>query len=125
MMEKEDLNEFARSLIKYVRDAAVGSMYVQLHAGNLGSPIVKRWHDMKFQGNIDKMCEMIISDTLDDTIFNLLEAIDSNNMDFSFTTKAGKMINLNEEGYGELGGSYMGEWRSELSNEPCFNNIKK
>jgi hypothetical protein len=122
-MQPEELNEFAASVVKHIRDNAVRSMYTQLYTTN--SPIAKRWHEQKVSGNIDRLSEMLISDSVDDTIFYLLNAIDNGDIIMSFKANNKKEINLTEEGLGELGGGYIAEWRSEYSKEPCFNDLKQ
>jgi len=116
-MSKEETIEFAKLLIQNVRDLAIKSCDVQLHATNMKSPTAKRWRDAKNSGDIDKFGETIISDCVDDTIFYFLLAIDEGLLNVSFTLSNGKSVALTNDITGELGGSYMGEWRSKYSNE--------
>ncbi len=122
-MSQEETIEFAKLLVQNVRDSAIKSCDVQLHATNMRSPIAKRWRDAKNSGDIDKFGETIISDCLDDTIFYFLLAIDEGLLNVSFTTSNGKSVALTNDIIGELGGWYMGEWRSKYSKERYSNDL--
>ena len=120
---KEEVIEFAKLLIQNVRDLAIKSGDVQLHTNNLNSPIAKRWHDAKINGEIERLQEMIISDSIDNTIFYFLHAIDEGLLNLSFKPLNGKEVNLSTDGLGELSGWYMGEWRSKYTAERCFDDL--
>lgn len=122
-MLKEEIIEFAKLLIQNVRDSSIKSGDVQLHTNNLNSPIAKRWHDAKINGEIEHLEEMIISDSIDNTIFYLLNAIDEGLLNLSFKASNGKEVNLSTDGLGELSGWYMGEWRSKYTTERCFDDL--
>ncbi len=122
-MTQEEITEFAKLLVRNVRDAAIRSADNQLYADNMNSPIAKRWRNARDVGNIDEFGEDIIVDTVDDTIFYFLLAIDEGLLSLSFTTPEGKDIALTSDIIGELGGWYMGEWRSKYSSERCSNDL--
>jgi hypothetical protein len=122
-MTEEEITQFAKLLVKHVRDAAIKSADVQLYAHNMNSPIAKRWRSRKESGNIDKFAEEVIADCVDNTIFYFLLAIDEGLFKASFTASNGKDIPLADDIIGELGGWYMGEWRSEYSEERCSNDL--
>jgi len=122
-MTQEEITEFAKLLVKNVRDAAINSADNQLYANNLNSPVAKRWRDYRENGNIDKFGESVIADTVDDTIFYFLLAIDEGLLNLSFTTPDGKNIPLTSDIIGELGGWYVGEWRSKYSAKRCSNDL--
>jgi len=65
---------------------------------------------------------MIISDTVDDTIFYLLLAVDEGLLNISFTSSDGKKVNVEGDIIGELGGWY-GEWRTKYSTQRWFDDI--
>lgn len=119
----EEITEFAKLLVRNVRDAAIKSAENQLYAKNNDSPIAKRWKNAKNGGNMDELGESIIADTVDDTIFYFLLAIDEGLLSLSFNTSDGKNIALTNDIIGELGGWYMGEWRSKYSEERCSNDL--
>ena len=62
---------------------------------------------------------MVIPDTVDETVFHLLRAIDQGLLKLSFTAANGKKVDLPTDGLGELAGWYMGSggWRSLHSKE--------
>jgi hypothetical protein len=122
-MQKKEIIEFGKVLVQQVRDVAIKSCDVQLHANNMRSPIAKRWRDAKNSGNIDGFGAMVIQDCVDDTIFYLLEAIDHGFLNISLNMPNGEAINLTAEGLGELSGWYAGEWISKYSNERFSNDI--
>ena len=122
-MIKKEIIEFGKVLVQQVRDSAIKSCDVQLHAHNMNSPIAKRWRDAKNSGNIDEFGATVIQDCVDDTIFYLLEAIDNGLLNITLNTPNGETINLTAEGLGELSGWYAGEWVSKYSNERFSNDI--
>jgi len=122
-MSNEETIELAKLLVQNIRDMAIKSCDIQLYADNMRSPIAKRWRDARNNGNVDKFAEMIISDTVDDTIFYLLLAIDEGLLNISFTSSDGKKVSVEGDIIGELGGSYMGEWRTKQSTQRCFDDI--
>jgi hypothetical protein len=119
-MLKQEIIEFGKLLVSSVRDVTIRSCDVQLHTDNLDSPIARRWRDAKSNGQTNVLGEMIIADSIDDTIFFLLQAIDQGILDLSIKSSTGEYINLSEEGHGELSGWYIGDWRSEFSQERNF-----
>ena len=122
-MKQDNITEFARLLVQKVRDNAIRSSDIQLHAHNMKSPIAKRWRDARESGDIDKFGESLIADCVDDTIFYLLLAIDEGVINLSFKSSDGNNVALPDEAIGELGGLYMGEWRSEYSSERVSNDL--
>ncbi len=122
-MSIEERNEFAKLLVQNIRDMAIKSCDVQLYANNMRSPSAKRWRDAKDSGNTDKFAEMVIADTVDDTIFYLLLAVDEGLLNISYNTDDGKKVNVDGDIIGELGGWYVGEWRTEHSTQRYFGDI--
>ena len=62
---------------------------------------------------------IVVPDTVDDTIFHLLDAIDNGLLNLSFTAANGKKVDLPTDGLGELAGWYIGTggWRALYSQE--------
>jgi hypothetical protein len=121
-MQQELINVFIESLVKNVRDRAIASCDIQLYTSNMNSPIAARWNRIKKEETINEFAEMLISDVVDDVLFSFLDAIDNGILEIIVKIND-KQINLSEDGLGELGGSYMGEWRSEFTKERCFNDL--
>lgn len=120
-MSKQVIEEFAKLVMENVRDYAIKSADVQLHATNLKSPIAKRWNE-KLKDSNKEFAEMLIADSVDQALFYLFEAIDNGALNIIFTSKSGESINLTNDGLGELSGWFMGDWRMKYSNERFFDD---
>jgi hypothetical protein len=121
-MEEKDRIEFAKLLMQYVRDEAIRSSDIQLHAHEHGqSPSAKRYKEAIQSGQSLKLGEMLITDSIDSALFYFFYAIDNGLINLSFTNSEGKTIKLTDDG--EWAGWYMGEWRYDLSKERCDNDL--
>jgi hypothetical protein len=109
-MTTPEIEEFAKILIKEVRDAAIQSNDRELRPGG-GSPVGKRWRDAAQGNDLEKIGRVLIPDIVDDTLFYLLRAIDEGLLPLSFQAKDGKKVDLSVGGKGELAGWYTGSWR--------------
>lgn len=111
------LDEFARTLVRQVRDAAIRSCDRQLDPA-AQSPIATRWAEA-FSAGPTEAVRTAIPDCIDETIFWLLQAIDQGILRLSYTDEAGDVVDLNELGLGELSGWYMGSggWRAQHSEQ--------
>lgn len=115
-MPKPEIEEFARILVREVRDAAIQCSDRCLNPQAIHA-IAKRWRESARAGQLEPIAKAIIPDVVDNTIFYLLHAIDEGSLQLSFTASNGKTVNLTKEGLDELGGWYMGEWRETLTKE--------
>jgi len=63
--------------------------------------------------------DVLIPDSVDAAIYFLLKAIDDGVLRLKIIDRAGKEIDLNEDGLGELAGWYVGPdgWRAQYSAE--------
>lgn len=117
-MPSPEIKEFAKILVQQVRDAAIqsGDRRTRVDAMHI---VAKRWKDAARNENLEPIADVLIPDIVDDTVFHLLRAIDQGLLRFSFTASNGKVVNLPEDGLGELSGWYMGSggWRAMYSNE--------
>lgn len=111
-MKKTQLENFAELLIRQVRDEAVRSCDQQLES-HAQSPIAKRWRS---DGLSPKG---MIPDCIDETIFQLLRAMDEGLIRFTFCPPGEEPLDLTDGGGGELAGKFMGSggWRSIYSAE--------
>lgn len=124
-MSTEERDEFAKLLVHFVRDAAIKSCDVQLHATNFNSPIAKRWREALNSGDSIKFAEMLIADSIDEAIFHLLNSVDEGLFNFLFNSSNGSQLSFSDNDYaGELAGWYSGEWRFKLSGERAYNNFE-
>lgn len=120
-MDQNDREEFGRILARCIRDASIQSCDRRLEAG-VTTTIARRWHEAVQANDSSQLAKTLIADIVDDAIFWLLHAIDEGSLRMSFTTSAGRVIDLTTEGLGELAGWYLGEdgWRARFSQERCF-----
>jgi hypothetical protein len=105
------LEEFANVLIEHVRDRAIQNADMLLR-GEAQGPTARRWQSAGVQDAKGFVSEIAIPDVVDDTIFFILNAIDQESLHLVFVQRNGQKFDLTEDGLGELGGWFMGEWRS-------------
>ena len=116
-MPSKEIDEFARILVRQIRDAAVQSCDEQLRP-TVGSPVAKRWRESGAEGQ-GPPPGVVIPDCVDETVSYLLHAIDQGLLHLRFVSSSGKEVDLTEDGLGELAGWYMasGGWRAMHSEE--------
>lgn len=112
------IEEFAKRLVEHVRDNAVRSSDAALRP-TARSPVAKRWAKAVAEKSCTETAATVIPDIVDDVIFYLLDAIDNGNLKLAFTASNGTVVDLTEQGLGELAGWYMGTegWREKYSKE--------
>lgn len=115
-MPNPEIEEFAKILVQQVRDAAIKSCDGALRP-NAAYPVAKRWKETASDGALKPIATVVIPDTVDETVFHLLRAIDQGFLKLSFTAANGKKVDLPTDGLGELAGWYMGSggWRALYS----------
>lgn len=115
-----EIEEFAKILIEWVRDAAIQSnnrIFKEEHA------IAKRWKEaMASSASLEEFAKLIIPDIVDSTISHLLGAIDQEVLRLTFTAADGKSIDLITETDG-LSGLYGGEWCEKYTNERFVDDL--
>jgi hypothetical protein len=113
-----EIEEFGRALVERVRDAAIRSCD-RLLDPNAASPVAKRWRESMPTSDAQKLAKALIPDIVDETISNLLLAIDQELFPLSFVASTGRSVDLVVEGLAELSGAYGGSpgWRSKYSKE--------
>jgi hypothetical protein len=113
-----EIEEFAKSLVEQVRDLAIGSNDVALRPAGK-SPVAKRWAQAAARQTPMEFAATVIPDIVDDTTFYLLNAIDQGELKLTYTAPNGTVVDLTEQGLGELAGWYMGSegWREKYSKE--------
>jgi hypothetical protein len=122
-MPKPEIEEFAKLLVREVRDRAIVSCDSQLQAHSNG-PTAKRWRENLTDGASKALALAMIPDCIDDAVFYLLHAIDTAALRVSFTAANGTVIDLSNEGMGELAGWFAGSdsWRSKYSEQRFFDD---
>jgi len=122
-MRSPEIEEFAKTLVRQVRDEAVRSRDRLLTQTE--NPVSKRWKEAARDGNLESIAGVLIPDIVDETLFYLLRAIDQKLLQLTFTASNGRTTNLSTDGLGELGGWYMGSpgWRLMYSEERFVDDL--
>ena len=101
-MPNTEIEEFAKIIVKQVRDAAIRDCDRKLRT-DAGGPVAKRWRELAPKKNFESVASVLIPDIVDDTVFQLLRALDQGLLKLSFTSSNGNIVDLPEDGLGELG----------------------
>jgi hypothetical protein len=114
----DTLEAFARALIKSVRDPAIRQCD-ELASGRTVGPQSARRKDISGNRTLRDEFAKLVPSIVDETLFQLLDAIDNGTIEIDFRSVKGETINLAEAGNGELGGWFMGRggWRAIYSDE--------
>jgi hypothetical protein len=118
-MPAPEIEEFAKLLVKEVRDRAILSCDSRLKKCFKG-PIAKRWRANLRDKSSRDLAKSMIPDCIDDALFYLLYAIDSGVLRLSFTASNGNVVDLTTDGLGELAGWLAmgkGGWKSHYSQQ--------
>jgi hypothetical protein len=115
-MPSPEIEEFARILVRQVRDIAIQSCDALLQP-QANSPVAKRWREAGWRG--PGSMAAVIPDCVDTTVFYVLHAIDEGALGLGFVSSNGRTVDLTEEGGSELAGWYMGTggWRAMYTEE--------
>lgn len=111
-----EIEEFAKILVEWVRDAAIRSCDTMFQSKG---PTGKRWTEAAVaSGSPESFSKVLIPDIVDSTIAHLLGAIDQEVLRLSFTASNGNTVDLTTES-GELSGWYGGGdgWCDKFSKE--------
>lgn len=111
-----EIEEFAKILIRHVRDASIQSNDRALHEEHV---VAKRWKEAAAGGSPEEFAKVLIPDIVDDTLFYLLHAIDDGLLKLSFTASNGRTVDLPADGLSELARWYMNadEWLTRYATE--------
>jgi len=120
-MPTQEIDEFARTLVQHVRDAAIRSCDALLEP-QAGSPAARRWKGLDATSSD---LRVVIPDAVDEAVFGVLQAIDQGLLRLKFVSSSGIEVDLTEEGKGELSGWYIGSggWRAMFSSERFVNDF--
>ena len=124
-MPKPEIEEFARLLVTEVRDRSIASCDMQLRP-EINSPVAKRWRKkLTDAASCSDFATEMIPDCVDETLGNLLQAIDSGVLRVSFVASNGNVVDLAEEGMGELAGWLGGDgWIAKYSQQRFINDFE-
>ncbi len=124
---KSEIEEFARLLVRIVRDRSIVSCDGQTKLES-NSPIALRWRRFHIDANSTALAEAMISDCVDDAIFHLLQAIDCGDLQLRFVASTGTIVDLTKDGMGELAGWYMmGKegWRAQFTQQRFSDDLDR
>jgi hypothetical protein len=122
-MPNPEIEEFAKLLVQNIRDKAIEACDENLQPAARHA-IAQRWREAAPNETPDSVAKVIIPDIVDNTLFQLLSAIDNGQLKLSFTTSTGNVVNLTKEGLGELAGWYAGTtWIAQYSKERFVNDF--
>jgi hypothetical protein len=123
-MPKSEIEEFAKLLVREVRDRTIVSCDAQLQAQS-NSPTARRWRENLKDASSKALAMSMIPDCVDDALFHLLHAIDTGALRLSFTATNGTVVDLSSEGMAELAGWFMGSdaWRANYSQQRFFDDF--
>lgn len=115
-MPRPEIEEFAKVLVREVRDRAVKGCDLNLRPGARSRTAV-RWREAGITAG--SQTNVLIPDSVDAAVFFLLNAIDQGVLRLQYTTAEGNVVDLSRDGLGELSGWYMGSegWRAMFSEE--------
>ncbi len=112
----DDLQEFARQLMRAVRDEAIRSCDRYL-GSDPRTPVARRWANATDVAGIEAI-RMAIPDIVDEVIFYFLNrGVDQGVLPLVFRASSGTEVDLADVGDGELGGWFMTAWRQKYSEE--------
>lgn len=123
-MSRDVVCGFAQLLVRLVRDTSIRVSDRDL-AADAPSPVALRWR-LVAGGNSDlALAREMIPDIVDETIFELLHAIDSGELPLAIRDADGNWVARSDVGRSELAGWFMGPdgWRQRFSNERFADDI--
>lgn len=114
-MPTPEIEEFAKTLVQQVRDAAIRNCDALLQP-QAGSRAAHRWKGLDAESSD---LRLVIPDAVDEAVFSVLQSIDQGLLRLKYVSSSGREVDLTEEGQGELSGWYMGSggWRAMYSAE--------
>ncbi len=117
-MPTPEIEEFARILVRQVRDKAIKDCALHLDPKAQGES-AKRWRGLAGDQHGIDVARSLAPECVDEAIFYLLYAIDDGLLQLSFRASNGRVVDLTSEGLGELAGSYIGPdgWCDHYSKE--------
>jgi hypothetical protein len=87
--------------------------------------MAKRWRTAMSDSSSESLARVVIPDVVDETIAQLLLAIDQEVLNLTFKALSGNTIDLPSDGLGELTGHYMGSggWRAAYSKQRVADDL--
>jgi hypothetical protein len=117
MSQDNYLRQFGERLVRLVRDRSISASDWRLAGGD---PVGQRWAQLIPNDDARRAMAAIIPDIVDQVLFELLNAIDNDELPLAWRTTDGSFADLSELGAGEMAGWLMGKapsWRHDFSTE--------
>jgi hypothetical protein len=124
--EPEELRDFAERLIRLVRDRAIVSCD-QYIAGETRGPIYDRWRSVVRGVRRRRALKELTPDVVDRVLFELLDAIDNDQLPLGLRRPDGSYVALKELGRGEMASwLMMGSegWLDRFSSQRYFDPLE-
>jgi hypothetical protein len=118
MSQQPELDRFAAALMRRVRDRAIHECD-RLASGEMVGPSADYWREV-MQRDARRAVEALIPSIVDQVLFELLGALDNDELPLAWRGEDDSLIPLEELGLGEMAGWLMGSddsWRVRFSVE--------
>jgi len=117
-MSDAELDRFAERLMTTVRDRAIVDLDARV-ADPTGDPISRRWGKVIQDDQIRDALHQLIPEIVDHVLYQLLRAIDYEELPVAWMREDGSWISLEELGLGEMAGWMMPPegWRERFSGQ--------
>jgi hypothetical protein len=125
IMFTQAIEGFGERLVRHCRDEAIWAGDLKLRP-DCQAVSAQRWRAAAAAAGGQVPASMVIPDCVDDAVGWVLVAIDQGLLTLSFTTESGEIVDLPEEGHGELSGWYgggKGGWCTISSKERVFDDF--
>ena len=121
---RQEVQRFAEALMTLVRDRAIEACD-RLASGRMVGPDGERWSSLLAAAEAREAVVTLIPDVVDQTLFNLLNAIDNDELALSWRQSNGSFVSLNELCLEESAGWLMGSpgWRHQYSSQRFFDPL--
>jgi len=93
IMPSREIEEFAKILVKEVRDATIEECDSNFRP-DVRDVIAQRWRKALGSGDADRIADVLIPDIVDATISYLLRALDQEMLPLTFKASNGKTVDL-------------------------------
>jgi hypothetical protein len=121
---QDELQRFAEQLMSRVRDRAIVACD-QLAVGQIVGKDGERWRSLISAGDARKAVTELIPEIVDQTLFELLNAIDNGELLLAWRRADGSCVDFDDVGMGEMAGWLMGSpgWRHGYSSQRFFDPL--
>ncbi|HET9768626.1 MAG TPA: hypothetical protein VFS60_17400 [Thermoanaerobaculia bacterium] len=119
--DTQELNRFAKALMRLVRDPAIEGADLLISA-RMEGPDGERWRHLVTSDDVHRALIALIPEVVDQTLFELLNAVDNGELPIEWRASDGSPTSLRDLGLGEMAGWLMASpgWRHEYSSQRFF-----